>query len=119
MKEKEGEIQENYALGPWRFIKEDIKDGQNFELDDTSWESITIPHTFNAEDGQNGGGSGEKNDKGYYRGPSWYRISHEFSEALSSNRIFLKFKAASSYARVYVNEQFLGEHKGAYSAFCF
>ncbi len=119
MKEIERKIHENFVLESWRFTKKDVKDGQNFDLDDSSWEFITVPHTFNAEDGQNGGGAGEKNDTGYYRGPSWYRINHEFSEEVSSNRIFLKFKAASSYARVYVNEQFLGEHKGAYSAFCF
>ncbi len=57
MKEIERKIHENFVLESWRFTKKDVKDGQNFDLDDSSWEFITVPHTFNAEDGQNGGGA--------------------------------------------------------------
>src|SRR5262249_21757825 len=44
----------------WRFIKSDVTGADQESFDDQSWAVISIPHTWNALDGQDGG-----ND--YYR----------------------------------------------------
>src|SRR5262245_64982446 len=50
----------------WRFVKRDVAGAEQKNFDDQTWEIISIPHTWNARDGQDGG-----ND--YYRGPGFYR----------------------------------------------
>ena len=61
------EIRHDTSLADgWRFIKSDVPEAEQVGFDDSSWSVISIPHTWNALDGQDGG-----ND--YYRGPGFYR----------------------------------------------
>ncbi len=72
-------------------------------------EKVNLPHTWNAEDGQDGG-----ND--YYRGECWY--FREFSpSSYSGDELWLQFDGANSSARVYMNGKEAGHHHGGYSAF--
>lgn len=98
--------------GGWKFQKSDVINAQNIAFDDSHWESITLPHTWNNIDGQDGG-----ND--YYRGPAWYRKQFFISKEYIGKKVFIKFGAANMIARVYVNGTFIGEHKGGYAAFAF
>jgi beta-galactosidase len=50
----------------WRFHRGDADGARNIGHDDSAWERVSVPHTWNAEDGQDGGGD-------YYRGIGWYR----------------------------------------------
>ncbi|HXF10824.1 MAG TPA: glycoside hydrolase family 2 TIM barrel-domain containing protein [Desulfuromonadaceae bacterium] len=95
----------------WKFAKgEAIKDGQSV-VDETNWLAITIPHCWGWEEAQ----AGEKN---YYRGPAWYQRELD-ATVQPGRRYFLKFEAASSVAAVYLNGKLIGEHRGAFGAFCF
>ena len=47
----------------WEFYKGDLPKESS---DSVAWEGISLPHTYNALDGQDGG-----ND--YYQGCAWYR----------------------------------------------
>src|SRR5262245_58475425 len=61
------EIRRDISLvAGWRFVKRDVAGAEQKNFDDQTWEIISIPHTWNARDGQDGG-----ND--YYRGPGFYR----------------------------------------------
>jgi beta-galactosidase len=107
----------------WRFLKEDIKDAYKRDFKDDEWEKILLPHTWNSQDVQEGKGnvSGFLRHKkqGYYRGIGWYRIKFPISEEQKSKRIFIRFQAAGSVAEIYLNENLIGTHYGAFSAFCF
>ena len=70
---------------------------------------ITLPHTWNAEDGQDGG-----ND--YYRGICWYRRALTADETAGA-RVFLELGGANHSAAVYLNGQLLTTHEGGYSTF--
>jgi beta-galactosidase len=96
----------------WRFIRQDVPDGQNPRLDDSNWQRVILPHTYNAIDGQNGGNN-------YYRGPAWYRLHLDLTQSETSHQLYLRFDAASLKAQVYVNGQLAAEHRGAFTAFCF
>ena len=74
-------------------------------------EPVTLPHTWNAVDGQDGG-----ND--YYRGTCSYTTVLPDIVLPESGRAVLQFDAVAMTAEVYLNEQKLAEHKGGYSAFC-
>jgi beta-galactosidase len=96
----------------WRFIRKDVPGAEQSTFDDSAWQSVHLPHTWNALDGQDGGNN-------YYRGPGWYRRHLTLPPELSGRSLFLKFDAASMVADVYVNGRRVGGHKGAFAAFIF
>lgn len=95
----------------WKFLAADPSGAQRPDLDDSVWETVTLPHTWNALDGQDGG-----ND--YRRAPSWYRLHLNPSPDLSGKTLYLRFEGAATVVRVYVNGKKVGEHAGNFGAFC-
>jgi beta-galactosidase len=77
---------------------------------DSSWQAISIPHSWGWEDAQQG--------KNYYRGPGWYRRELTI-QPQNGKRYFLRFEAAGSVADVYLNGKLLGQHRGAFGAFAY
>ncbi|MCA9244029.1 MAG: glycoside hydrolase family 2 protein [Phycisphaerales bacterium] len=94
----------------WRFHKGDVTGAEAKDFDASAWETVRVPHTWNAGDGQDGG-----ND--YYRGVGWYRRQIVIPKG-HENRHFLRFNAASIVADVYLDGQKVGSHRGAFGAFC-
>lgn len=71
---------------------------------------VTLPHTWNAVDGQDGG-----ND--YWRGTATY-TKHFAKPALEEGqRCFLEINGAAMTAEVYLNSSKLAHHEGGYSTF--
>ena len=73
-------------------------------------EPVTLPHTWNAVDGQDGG-----ND--YYRGTCSYTRNLEKPELSDGDRAVLQFDGVAMTAVVSLNEEKVAEHKGGYSTF--
>ncbi len=94
----------------WRFVKGDPAGAQAVAFDATGWDSVTVPHSWNAGDWQS---------RTYYRGPGWYRRSLDVPASWKGKRVFVRFEAASIAAEVFVNGEKVGEHAGAFAAFCF
>ena len=72
------------------------------------WEQITLPHTWNAKDGQDGG-----ND--YFRGTCCYARQLHKSELPEGEKYYLEICGANSSADVYLNGKHLAHHDGGYS----
>lgn len=87
----------------WRFCKTDVLPACFPE----EWESVVLPHTWNAIDGQDGG-----ND--YWRGTACYAL---ILPKPDGERSFLEFNGAAMTAEVYLNGQKLARHAGGYSTF--
>ena len=84
----------------WSFFK----GGRDVENPEIS--TISLPHTWNAVDGQDGG-----ND--YYRGECTYR---KVIPALESGKLhYLEIRGANSSASVYLNGDKIASHDGGYS----
>jgi len=62
----------------WKFIKEDVN-ASSKDFNVSNWESINIPHTWNAYDGAAG--------NEFYRGACWYRKNFTLDKNYSSKRI--------------------------------
>ena len=77
---------------------------------DTAWEKVSIPHTWNAQDGTT---------PKYFRGVGEYRYLLYISPEMLKKRAFLRFEAVSQVAEVSVNGQNIGTHRGGFNAFCF
>jgi beta-galactosidase len=94
----------------WQYRTGDVAGAGQLEFDDNGWQTVTLPHNWGWEQAQQG--------ENYYRGPGWYRRALEVSPR-PGKRYFLRFEAAGSVADVYLNGQPLGQHRGAFGAFCF
>ena len=75
---------------------------------DGNWESVDLPHSWNAVDGQDGG-----ND--YFRGTAYYAKSFSKQDLPESDLYYLEIKGANSSADVYLNGEKLAHHDGGYS----
>jgi beta-galactosidase len=95
----------------WKFHEGDVSGAQTSTFNDSGWSGVTLPHTWNNIDGENGGN--------YYRGISWYRLHYTVPAAYAGRRCYLQFDGASLVTDVYVNGTYLGEHQGGYATFRF
>ncbi len=92
----------------WKFIQEDA--GLP-EQEPTDWQTVDLPHTWNAVDGMDGNGS-------YDRGCYWYAKSFVAPEQpLPGGRTIVDVLAAGQQATVYVNGTKVAYHEGGYSGF--
>lgn len=71
---------------------------------------VTLPHTWNAIDGQDGG-----ND--YYRGECQYVRSMEKPKLENGEKVFLEINGAAMSAVVSLNGKELARHQGGYATF--
>ena len=95
----------NFNQG-WSFYKgvaDATKERVNGEL-------VNLPHTWNANDGQDGG-----ND--YFRGPCLYVKTVKKTDLPENEEYYLEINGANSSADVYVNGKKLAHHDGGYSTF--
>jgi beta-galactosidase len=96
----------------WKFLGADEPHAPEVGFDDRSWQDVDLPHTWNAQDGQDGGNN-------YRRGAGWYRRHLVLDGSLKGRRLYLQFDGASLMADVYVNGVHLGNHRGGFSGFRF
>ena len=73
-------------------------------------ETVTLPHTWNAVDGQDGG-----ND--YYRGTCYYPRQLNKPELNPGDEVWLEILGAAHTSEVFWNGVRLAHHEGGYSAF--
>ncbi len=90
----------------WRFSKVAAVP----EIFPEDWEQVSLPHTWNAVDGQDGG-----ND--YWRGTACYVRKLSRPEAAPGSRIYLEINGAAMSAEVYLNGKKRTRHEGGYSTF--
>lgn len=110
----------------WKFLKLTQKGGlseltiEATEFEDRSWESISLPHTWNAVDGANGWTGKDEGGEDYYRGLGGYRKSAYISEKeYGGKRVFIEFEGANTVTELFINGSSAGRHEGGYSAFRF
>ncbi|MBQ0736347.1 glycoside hydrolase family 2 TIM barrel-domain containing protein [Aquimarina celericrescens] len=96
----------------WKFIKKDISNAVEVDHDDSQWQPINIPHTYNATDILD-------DEEGYYRGPAWYRKKLFIPAAYKHKKVSLYFEGVSARCNIYVNNRYVGQHLGGYTAFVF
>jgi beta-galactosidase len=96
----------------WRFSSTDNEKAIQPDFDDSDWEIVNLPHTWNKED------AFDENTK-YRRGTGWYRKVFTVDSNLKDKKIFICFEGANQVADVYINGFHSGQHTGGYTAFVF
>ena len=96
----------------WKFYLGNINGAQIESFDDSRWESINLPHTWNAQDGQDGGNN-------YFRGTGWYRKHFYAPSVWKTREVYLQFDGVNRRADVYLNGKLIGTHLGGFARFRF
>ncbi len=92
----------------WKFIQQDAGLPESLPAD---WQTVQLPHSWNAIDGQDENGS-------YDRGKYWYAKTFETpKQPLPGGKVFVEILAAGQQATVYVNGTEVTYHEGGYSTF--
>jgi beta-galactosidase len=120
----------------WKFQKGDFENAFKFDFDDSSWETVNVPHDwaiygpFNKEiDKQNVAivQNGEKvatektgrTGSLPHIGTAWYRNEFDLPASVKDKKVILFFEGAMSEPQIYVNGQKVGEWAYGYSYFYF
>jgi beta-galactosidase len=108
----------------WRFRQSAaITGAENRNFDDSAWQAIDVPHTWNRI-----GNAGIKRSplSNNVQGIGWYRLrfatpagSASKPAARRESRYFLEFDGVGAIADVWLNGHYLGKHTGAFSRFRF
>src|SRR5579864_9440172 len=93
-------------------IEHRFQNASEVSYDDSAWQRITLPHTWNAHDVMD-------EWPGYWRGIGWYRKHFQLDSAWRGKRIFLEFEGVNSVSEFWLNGKKAGEHKGGYTGFEF
>ncbi len=86
----------------WRFYLGDASGADQVDFDDSAWETTTLPHTWNALDGQDGP------DTPYVRGIGWYRRHLDVPAGLAGRKLYLQFDGSNLITDVFVNGKAVG-----------
>lgn len=87
-----------------------LNDNWQFTYHDGTRQTVNIPHTWNAVDGQDGGDD-------YYRGTCVYEKSFSAPIYAADERVYLEFRGANASAKVVLNGETVMIHDGGYSTF--
>ena len=91
----------------WKFVKANVELQQ---LAKAKAQSVSIPHTWNNLDGQDGGGD-------FFRGTCWYYKKLGKIVLENDEVAYLEFEGVHSIADVYLNGKEIAHHEGGFSTF--
>ena len=91
----------------WRYHLGDVADGGARNLDDSSWEVVSTPHTVELLPAE---GSGCRN----YQGKAWYRKHFVMPEETAGKDVSLHFEAIMGKQKIFVNGKEVKENFGGY-----
>ena len=101
-----------YDFNPgWKFIREDVPGAEAVAFDDSSWTTVSTPHTWNDVDTYRAfiGHSGGERSPGFYAGIGWYRKHFKLPASAKAGKVFLEFEGLKQAGRFFVNGQLLRE----------
>ncbi|TWU32040.1 glycoside hydrolase family 2 protein [Novipirellula artificiosorum] len=88
------------------------------DLDDSSWDVVSIPHTLKLTDLNLDGCDDDKTQPTFHRTVGWYRRTIDVSK--QAGKVFLEFEGAHQVTDLWVNGKHVGQHAiGGYTPFHF
>lgn len=98
--------------GNWRFLRQENVNAMQNQYNDSDWQLVNFPHTWNIDDVQD-------DTSGYYRGIGWYRKQIYIPADKKDKQVTVYFEGANQEVELYVNGISAGKHLGGYTRFCF
>jgi beta-galactosidase len=101
----------------WKFAREDAAGAEAPSFDDSSWATVSTPHTFNDVDSFRQIISHSGGDRGTYKGLSWYRKHFKLPAKLEGDKIFLEFEGMRQAGDIFLNGQPVGLYENGVTAY--
>jgi beta-galactosidase len=107
-----------YNFNPgWKFIRQDAPGAQEPSFDDSQWETVSTPHSFNDVDSfrviiDHSGG-----DRGTYKGLSWYRKRFKLPAEAAGSKVFVEFEGMRQAGDVYFNGKPFGLYENGITGY--
>ena len=101
----------------WKFLLNDVPDGQSVTLNDTRWRSVSLPHDWSVK--------GQLSPTlasctGYLPGGiGWYRKTINVPAAKEGEKVYLYFEGIYNRSEVFLNGESLGKRPSGYISFMF
>ncbi len=93
----------------WLYL-ENPTENIHYALEQNNWETINLPHSWNALDATD-------ITPGYRRSASWYKKDLEILKVSTNKTYKLYFEGVNIESKVYVNGKHIGGHTGGYIGF--
>ena len=106
----------NFDLN-WEFIRDDVAGAEAPGFDDSSWTTVSTPHTFNDVDSFRQIISHSGGDRGTYKGLSWYRKHFKLPARYAGDRIFLEFEGMRQAGDIFLNGKQIGLYENGVTAY--
>lgn len=120
----------------WKFINEEVPDGEKPETSTTGWETVSVPHDWAIsgkfdenndvfvdmviEDGEKEPHKQTGRTGGLpHVGVGWYRRTLDIPASWKSKTVSIEFDGAMSHAKIYLNGRLVGEWPYGYASFGF
>ncbi len=104
----------------WKFIKADSAEAAQSDFDDSAWESVSVPHTYNDTDTfDDWSPAGHKGEMNQWGGRTWYRKHFQAPEDWKGKKVIIEFEAVRQWADIYLNGQKLGHSENGFLPFGF
>jgi len=106
---------EEFSLnGLWRYRPDAEERGEaeawfGPSFDDSGWKTMAVPNNFSIDD---------LSLKNFFQ-PVWFRRSFEVPASMSGKRLRLVFESVDYFAKVWLNDELLGEHEGYFNPLSF
>ncbi|WP_343692617.1 glycoside hydrolase family 2 TIM barrel-domain containing protein [Chitinophaga sp.] len=104
---QESRLSKNFNAN-WKFKIGDSKGAENAVFDDRLWELTSLPHSFSTPYFMS---------PEFYVGYGWYRKHFLAPKGFQYKIVSLEFEGVFQQAEIFVNGNFVGEHKGGYTGF--
>ena len=101
----------------WKFLKGDAAGAEVPAFDDSKWDTVTTPHSFNDVDSFRVLISHSGGDRGTYKGLSWYRKHFKLPANLAGHRVFLEFEGMRQAGDIYLNGKQVGLYENGVTAY--
>lgn len=103
----------------WKFHLGELNGAETVAYNDSSWDSVTLPHDYSIDQGFTTAAPAEQESGYVLGGTGWYRKNFTLDESTRGKTISIDFDGVYMNATVYLNGEMLGTHPYGYTPFSF
>ena len=101
----------------WKFIRQDVVGAEAANFDDSKWDAVSLPHSYNEADSfrriiSHGGG-----DRGMFKGIGWYRKHFKIPAQFAGQKVFIEFEGMRQAGEIYLNGKQIGLYENGVNAY--
>ncbi len=102
----------SFSMNPgWKFFKGGVVGAEAPGYDDSKWETVSAPHTYNDVDTYDEIISHSVGEKSEYMGVAWYRKHFKLPADGKGGKVFIEFEGLKQAGRFWVNGRLVGKYE--------